>query len=147
MAEKTLDDISVGQKASFTKTITESDVVLYAGLTGDFNRVHVDAEYARGTRFGQRIAHGLLVAGLVQPALSEITTPGGVSLHYEFDLKAPVFIGDTITAEAEVVNIRRDKPIVTLELRCTKQDGTVAIRGKALIYMVSEARDTGGSPR
>jgi len=138
MREKTLSDIRVGQKASFTKTITEADVVLYAGLTGDFNRVHVDEEYARGTRFGGRIAHGLLVAGLVQPALSALTTPGGVSLHYEFDLKAPVRLGDTITAEAEVVDIRRDKPIVTLDTRCTNQRGEVVISGRALIYMVSE---------
>ena len=138
MKEKTLQDIHLGQRASFTKTITEADVVLYAGLTGDFNRVHVDEEYARNTRFGGRIAHGLLVAGLVQPALSAITTPGGVSLHYEFDLKAPVHLGDTITAEAEVVEIHQDKPIVTLETRCTNQRGEVVISGRAVIYMVSE---------
>jgi 3-hydroxybutyryl-CoA dehydratase len=138
MREKTFADIQLGQKATFTKTITEADIILYAGLTGDFNPIHVDAEYARTTRFGQRIAHGLLVAGLVQPALSEITTPGGVSLHYEFNLKAPVRIGDTITAEAEVIHIRQDKPIVTLATRCTNQRGEVVIEGKALIYMVSE---------
>lgn len=138
MKQKTLADIQIGQKASFTKTITEADVVLYAGLTGDFNRIHVDAEYARHTRYGERIAHGLLVAGLVQPALSEITTPGGVSMRYEFDLKAPVRIGDTITAEAQVTDIRSDKPIVTLETRCINQRGEVVIRGKALIYMISE---------
>ena len=143
MREKRLSDIRVGQKASFSKTITEADVVLYAGLTGDFNRIHVDAEYARTTRFGERIAHGLLVAGLVQPALSEITTPGGVSLHYEFDMRAPVRLGDTITAEAEVVHIRKDKPIVTLATRCVNQRGEVVIEGKALIYMVSE-KDRGG---
>ena len=138
MREKTLDDITIGQKASFTKTVTEADVVLYAGLTGDFNRIHVDAEYARSTRFGERIAHGLLVAGLVQPAMSEITTPGGVSLRYEFDFRAPVRIGDTITAEAEVVHIRDDKPIVTLATRCVNQRGEVVVEGKALVYMVSE---------
>ncbi len=140
LKEKGMDDLEIGQKAFFTKTIAESDVYLFAGITGDFNRIHVDEEYARTTQFGRRIAHGFLIASLVQPCTSELTTPGGVSLNYNFDMKAPVFIGDTITASAEVIHKREDKPIVTLKILCTKQDGTVCIEGKALIYMIRDKK-------
>ena len=138
MEEKRISDLRVGQRATFTKTVSESDVYLFAGLTGDFNRIHVDEEYAKKTRFGRRIAHGFLVASLVQHCTSELTTPGGVSLNYNFDLKAPVFFGDTITASAEIIHIREDKPVVTLAIRCEKADGTICIDGKAVIYMISE---------
>jgi 3-hydroxybutyryl-CoA dehydratase len=136
--EKRMADLQIGQKSMFTKTISESDVYLFAGITGDFNRIHVDSEYAKSTPFGKRIAHGFLTASMVQYCTSALTTPGGVSLNYQFDMKAPVFIGDTITASAEIIEKRADKPIVTLAIRCQKQDGTVCIDGKAIIYMVSE---------
>jgi len=138
--EKRMDDLCIGQKAFFTKTITESDVYLFAGITGDFNRIHVDEEYAKTTQFGRRIAHGFLTASMVQHCTSELTTPGGVSLSYNFDMKAPVFINDTITASAEVIHKREDKPIVTLKIVCVKQDGTVCVEGKAIIYMVSDKK-------
>jgi 3-hydroxybutyryl-CoA dehydratase len=70
--------------------------------------------------------------------MSALTTPGGVSLNYNFSMKAPVFIGDTITATAEVIEKREDKPIVTLAIRCVKQDGTICVEGTALIYMISD---------
>ena len=136
--EKHMADLFIGQKTTFTKTIGESDVYLFAGITGDFNRIHVDEEYAKSTQFGKRIAHGFLVASMVQHCTSELTTPGGVSLNYNFDMKAPVFIGDTITASAKVVHKRVDKPIVTLQIKCEKVDGTLCIDGKAVIYMVSD---------
>jgi len=139
--EKQMSDLKIGQKSIFTKTITESDVYLFAGITGDFNRIHVDEEYAKTTPFGKRIAHGFLTASLVQHCTSELTTPGGVSLNYNFDMKAPVFIGDTITACAEVIHLRDDKPVVTLNIECVNQDGTVCIQGKAIIYMVSDTKD------
>jgi 3-hydroxybutyryl-CoA dehydratase len=144
--EKRLRDIQIGQKETFTKTITESDVYIYAGLTADFNRIHVDSEYARTTDYGQRVAHGLLTASLVQPCLTALTTPGGVSLNYNFNMKAPVFFGDTITASAEVTAIRKDKPIVTLAVQCTRQDGSVCIDGTALIYMISEKKSGAYNP-
>ena len=139
--EKHMSDLHIGQKATFIKTLSESDIYLFAGITGDFNRIHVDEEYAKQTQFGKRIAHGFLVASMVQHCTSELTTPGGVSLNYNFDMKAPVFIGDTIEASAEVVHKRDDKPIVTLQVRCVKSDGTICIDGKALIYMVSDKKD------
>jgi 3-hydroxybutyryl-CoA dehydratase len=136
--EKHISDLKIGQKAFFTKTISESDVYLFAGITGDYNRIHVDAEYAKSTPYGKRIAHGFLIASLVQNCTSALTTPGGVSLNYQFDMKAPVFIGDTISASAEVMDIRKDKPIVSLKIECKKQDNTICISGKAVIYMISE---------
>jgi len=137
---KHMADLSLGQKASFTKTVTESEVYLFAGITGDFNPIHVDEEYAKTTSFGRRIAHGFLTASLVQRCTSELTTPGGVSLNYNFDMQAPVFFGDTITASAEVIHKREDKPVVTLRIRCVKQDGTVCVDGKAIIYMMSDKK-------
>jgi 3-hydroxybutyryl-CoA dehydratase len=133
-------DLEIGQKSTFSKTIGECDVSLFAGLTADFNPIHVDEEYARTTEFGRRVAHGFLVAAMVQPCMSALTTPGGVSLNYNFSMKAPVFIGDTITATAEVIGKRADKPIVTLAILCDKQDGVRCIEGTALIYMVSDRR-------
>jgi len=140
LQEKHMSDLEIGQKAFFTKTISESDIYVFAGLTGDFNRIHVDEEYAKTTQFGRRIAHGFLIASLVQHCTSELTTPGGVSLNYNFNMKAPAYIGDTITASAEVIHKREDKPIVTLKIMCEKQDGTVCIEGEALIYMVSDKK-------
>ncbi|HKJ68595.1 MAG TPA: MaoC family dehydratase [bacterium] len=140
--EKRMKDLRIGQKATFTKTIAESDVYLFAGLTADFNRIHVDEEYAKTTPYGRRIAHGFLIAALIQPCTSQLTTPGGVSLNYNFDMKAPVFIGDTITASAEIIKKREDKPVVTLRIQCVKQDETVCIDGEAVIYMISEKNST-----
>lgn len=133
-------DLEIGQTATFSKTITESDVSLFAGLTADFNPIHVDEEYARNTQYGRRVAHGFLIVALTQNCMSALTTPGGVSLNYNFSMKAPVFVGDTVTASAEVEAKREDKPIVTLRIRCVKQDGTVCIDGTALIYMISDRR-------
>ncbi len=138
IAEKHMSDMYIGLRHEFVKTLSESDIYLFAGITGDFNRIHVDDTYAKTTQFGQRIAHGFLTASLVQNCTSALTTPGGVSLNYNFDMKAPVFIGDTITASATVSHLREDKPIVTLKLLCEKQDGTVCVEGEALIYMVSD---------
>jgi 3-hydroxybutyryl-CoA dehydratase len=138
LAEKHIKDMRIGDKAYFTKTISESDIYQFAGVTGDFNRIHVDEEYAKTTSFGRRIAHGFLTASLVQNCLTALTTPGGVSLNYSVNMKNPVFIGDTITASAEIAAIREDKPLVTLKFFCHKQDGTICLDGEALIYMMSD---------
>ncbi len=138
MQDKQMKDMEIGQRSTFVKTITEADITLFAGLTGDFNRIHVDEEYAKSTQFKGRIAHGFLIASLVQPCMSKLTTPGGVSLNYNFDMKLPVFIHDTITASAEIIKKRTDKPIVTLRIQCRNQHDNICIDGEALIYMVSD---------
>ena len=92
------EDVALGSRTEHAHVVTEEDVARYAELTGDYNPVHVDEEYARTTRYGARVAHGLLTCGLVQKSLTELVAPGGVSLSYEFHLRRPVFLGDTVVA-------------------------------------------------
>jgi 3-hydroxybutyryl-CoA dehydratase len=127
-------DIRVGDRASFSKTIGEHDVYTFAGLSGDFNPVHVDAEYAKTTRFGERIAHGMVAACLFSNVLgNQLPGPGTVYLGQELTFKAPVKFGDTITATCEVIAKREDKPIVTLRTTATNQRGDVVIEGRAVV--------------
>lgn len=137
MKELAYADIKIGDTASFAKTITEGDVVNYAGLTGDFNPVHIDAEYARESMFKERIAHGMLVSGLISAVLGT-QLPGANSLYLGQDLKfkAPVKIGDTATATVTVTEKRDDKRIITLKTTVTNQDGVVVIDGSAVIKKV-----------
>jgi len=137
MKEIAYADIKIGDSASFAKTITEGDVVNYAGLTGDFNPVHIDAEYARESLFKERIAHGMLVSGLISAVLGT-QLPGANSLYLGQDLKfkAPVKIGDTATATVTVTEKRDDKRIITLKTTVTNQDGVVVIDGSAVIKKV-----------
>ena len=107
--------IEVGETAAFTKTISETDVILFAGSTGDMNPFHINEEYARQMRFGRRIAHGMLVTGLISAVMGmKLPGPGTIYLHQELDFRNPVYIGDTITAVATVLHVREDKPVVTL---------------------------------
>ena len=109
----------VGQTASFSRTVTETDIVMFAGLSGDYNPVHMDREYAADTRFGQRIAHGLLTSSFLSRLLG-MELPGKESVYLEQTLKftKPVFIGDTITARAEILEIDYEKRIFRLETIC-----------------------------
>jgi len=125
-----------GQKASFTKTISEADVILFAGISGDFNPLHINEEYARQSRFGRRIAHGLLSAGLISHVLGmQLPGPGAIYLKQDLKFLAPVFIGDTITATVEVLSYREDKHIVTLQTDCVNQNGEKVLTGEAVLMM------------
>ena len=133
MRELAYADIKVGAEASFTKTITESDIVNYAGLTGDFNPVHIDAEYARKSMFKERIAHGMLVAGLISAVLgTELPGPNSIYLGQDLKFMAPVKIGDTLTAVATVTGMRDDKQIITLKTTVSNQHGEVVVDGQAV---------------
>jgi len=126
----------LGQRASFTKTVTESDVTTFAGLIGDFNPLHVDAEYARKSRFGQRVAHGIFTAGLISAVLgNKLPGPGAIYLSQQIEFLAPVFIGDTITATVEVTAWRQDKRIITLRTDAHNQAGTQVVTGKAVLLV------------
>ncbi len=128
--------VQVGEKASFTKTITETDVILFAGSTGDMNPFHINEEYARQTRFGKRIAHGMLVTGLISAVMGmKLPGPGTIYLRQELDFRQPVYIGDTITAVAEVLHVREDKPIVTLSTNCYNQNDVIVVEGKAVVLV------------
>ena len=123
-----------GDNASRSLTITDETIRAFADLSGDHNPVHLDDAYAAGTRFGRRIAHGMIAASLISATLAnELPGPGSVYLSQTLTFKGPVFPGDTVTATVEVQQVRPDKPIVTLSTVCTKQDGTVVLEGQAII--------------
>jgi 3-hydroxybutyryl-CoA dehydratase len=126
----------LGQQATFTKTVTEADVTTFAGLIGDFNPIHVDAEYARKSRFGQRVAHGMFTAGLIATVLgNKLPGPGAIHLSQQIEFLAPVFIGDTITATVEVSAWRPEKRIITLKTDAYNQAGKQVVTGKAVLLV------------
>jgi 3-hydroxybutyryl-CoA dehydratase len=128
--------LTVGDRASRTMTITDETIRAFADLTGDHNPVHLDEAYAAGTRFGRRIAHGMIAAGLISAALAnDLPGPGTVYLGQSLQFKAPVYPGDTITASVEVKSVRADKPIVVLSTVCTNQDGTRVLEGEATVLV------------
>ena len=131
--------ISIGETASLSKTISEADIVLFAGVTGDFNPLHLDAEYAKKTRFGERIAHGLLTAGLISAVLgTRLPGPGAIYLGQTLNFRKPVKIGDTITATAKVSSYDPEKRIVKLETNCYNQDGVLVLGGEAVLLLEKE---------
>jgi acyl dehydratase len=120
----------VGTRATWTRTVTAEDVELYARITGDRNPLHFDEGFAASTRFGRLVVQGGLATGLFN-ALVAMRLPGAgsVFLHQEWDYPAPVFVGDTVTAEAEVIEARSDKPITRLRCVARREDGTEVLRG------------------
>jgi acyl dehydratase len=127
--------IHVGQRASMRKTITEADVVLYAAISGDQNPVHIDEIAARDSRFGRRIAHGMLAAGLISAVLGmRLPGPGTIYLKQTLNFRGPIYLNDTVTTTVEVVSMREDKPIATLVTTVTNQDGEVVVDGESLVY-------------
>jgi acyl dehydratase len=126
---------TVGQRATWTRTFTAADVELYARITGDRNPLHFDAEFAAARRPGRLIVHGGLTTGLFNALVAEVLPgPGSVFLHQAWDDPAAVYIGDTVTAEAEVVEARSDKPITRLRCVARRADGTEVLRGECLVY-------------
>lgn len=131
----------VGDSAEITKTIEQSDIDAFANVTGDHNPVHVDEEFAKTTRFGKRIAHGMLTASLISAVLAnKLPGEGSVYLGQTLQFVAPVFPGDEITARVTVKAIREDKPIVKLETICVNQRGEIVIRGEATVLSADERR-------
>lgn len=129
-------DFRLGERASFAKTVTEADVTGFAGLIGDIDPIHVDAEYARRSRFGQRVAHGMLTGGLISAVLgNKLPGPGSICLSQQLEFLAPVHIGDTITAIVEVANWQPDKRIITLKTDCYNQDDKQVVTGKAALLV------------
>jgi phosphate acetyltransferase len=120
---------AVGARGTFSRTITQSDITLYAGITGDFAPHHVDAEFGRTTRFGTTIAHGLLTASLLDGALVPLFPQGSLSVRRELRFTAPVRPGDTITAVAEVAEVDASGQVVTLATTCTNQRGEPVLTG------------------
>ena len=130
--------IRVGDTASRSKTITDDDVREFARILGDASRIHLDDEYAAGTRFGRRLVHGPLVAALV-PLVIANDFPGVEIVYLGESLRftGPVFPGDTITARVTATRVREDKPIVTFAATCTNQDGASVVEGEAVVLVSS----------
>jgi acyl dehydratase len=126
-----------GTRAEWTREITAREIELFAELTGDRNPLHFDTDFAAQTRFGRLVAQGGVTTGLFNALVAmRLPGPGSVFLHQEWDYPAPVFLGDTVTAEAEVIESRTDKPITKLRCVATRQDGSEVLRGECVVYTV-----------
>jgi acyl dehydratase len=126
--------LEIGVSASRTKTITDDDVRLFAQISSDDNAVHLDDGYAATTPFKRRIAHGMLTASLISAVLGgDLPGLGTIYLGQDLKFRAPVYIGDTVTATVELIHYREDKRIATFRTTCTNQDGVVVIEGEAVV--------------
>lgn len=134
MIGKTFDELAVGDTGRFAKTVTEADIYLFAGITGDLNPAHIDEAYAQGTFFKTRIAHGMLSAGFVSAVIgTQLPGPGTVYMRQTLDFLAPVRIGDTVTAAVEVIEKQAEKKRIRLRTSCYNQEGTKVLDGEALV--------------
>jgi 3-hydroxybutyryl-CoA dehydratase len=129
-----LTELRVGDTATFAKTISEADVVLFAGISGDFNPLHVDAVFAARSGFGARVAHGTSVIGIAAGVLGTMLPGlGTVARRVAVDFVAPVLVGDTITARAEVADIDAERERVTMALIWTNQRDELVASGEAIV--------------
>ncbi len=130
----TFNELTLGQAASVQKTFTAEDVAAFAAISLDTNPIHLDAEYAKNSIFGQRIVHGILTSGLISAVLAnKLPGPGTIYLGQELKFAAPVYLGDTITAVVTITSLKPEKKIVTLDTTCTNQDGKAVITGTAVV--------------
>jgi 3-hydroxybutyryl-CoA dehydratase len=134
MIGKSYEEIQIGDSASFEKTISESDIYLFAGITGDLNPMHINQSVAENSRFGGRIAHGMLVSSFISTVLGMyLPGPGTIYLGQDLRFTAPVKIGETVKAVAEVIAMDPEKKRITLKTQCIKSDGTLVVDGTATV--------------
>ena len=130
-------NIKIGDTFTKERLVTDDLVRAFAEVSGDYNPIHLDEEFAKTTRFGRRIAHGMLSGAFISAVLGyEFGERKIVYLSQTLKFTAPVFIGDTVTTTATVTNIREDKQIVTMETVCTKQDGEVVVKGESAVMVL-----------
>ncbi len=135
----TFDEIQIGQTTTYSKTLGERDLVLFAEVSGDVNPVHLDPEFAATTMFGERIAHGMWTGALISAALAlQLPGPGTIYLGQTLSFRAPVKLGDTITVKLTVTEKRDDKKFVTLECEATNQHGKTVAKGPAQVIAPTE---------
>ena len=128
--------IKIGDSAFISKTFSDEDVRNFARISNDKNPIHLNDEYAAQTRFKKRLVHGILTAGLISAVLgTKLPGEGSIYLSQNINFRAPVFIGDTITAKVTVIKLREDKPIITLETICKNQADVVVLEGEAVLIM------------
>jgi 3-hydroxybutyryl-CoA dehydratase len=134
MQGKKISEISVGDTAEFSKTISEADIYMFAGITGDLNPFHVNEEYAKQTFFKGRIAHGMLLAGFISTVVGcYLPGPGAIYVKQELKFMAPARIGDTITAKVVVTEVMEEENRIILDTFCLNQDGEKVLDGQALL--------------
>jgi len=127
-------NLKVGDRASLSKVFTEEDVMQFANLSADTNPIHLDERFAAASVFGQRIVHGMLTASLFSGLIGvELPGEGAIYLGQSLTFKAPVLIGEQVTASVEIVKVREDKPIVTLRTLCVNNEGQVVVEGEAVV--------------
>jgi acyl dehydratase len=133
-------DLEVGQRARRTQTVTAREVELYAQITGDRNPLHFDADFAARTRFGRLVAQGGIASGMLNALVAmDMPGPGTVFLSQTLTYKAPTYLGDTLTAEIEVLSFKPDKPVCQLKATITNQDGTLLLEGECWTYTMRPA--------
>lgn len=131
-------DIQIGDKFSTERHVTDEVIRKFAEVSGDYNPIHLDEEFAKTTRFGKRIAHGMLSGAFISAVLgNEFKERKIVYLSQTLQFTAPVFLGDTVTASGTVTNIREDKGIITLETICRNQNGETLVKGEAVVMILS----------
>lgn len=132
--------IPLGHTETFRKTVGETDVYLFAGITGDHYGVHVDEEFAKTTRFGRRIAHGALLVGFISTVMGQMTSrlppPGGVSYRYEMKFTGPVYLGDTVTTALTLAETRPARRELVFRARTTNQRGEVVLEGQTILKLI-----------
>ncbi len=134
MNGKTIQELAVGMTAGFTKTISEHDVYAFAGITGDFNPVHINAAAASASPFKDRVAHGILCAGLISAVFGmHLPGPGAIYISQTLRFRKPVYFGDTVTAEVEIIACDVEKNRVIFSTRCLNQDGAIVAEGESTL--------------
>ena len=135
-----VDAVEIGLSESFTKTVTETDAYLFAGITGDFYPLHVDEEFAKTTRFKTRIAHGAMLVGFISTVMARINghipPPGGVSYRYDIKFVGPVMFEDTITTSLTVCEINSERHEIVLDALCTNQEGGAVLKGQTIMKVL-----------
>ena len=134
MIGKTINEIKEGDAAEFSKTISEADVYMFAGVTGDLNPAHINESYAQKTFFKTRIAHGMLLAGFISAVIgTRLPGPGTIYIRQQLNFLVPARMGDTITARVQVSQVLAKKKRVVLKTTCVNQEGTLVLDGEALV--------------
>ncbi|MBZ5653919.1 MAG: MaoC family dehydratase [Acidobacteriia bacterium] len=133
--------LKIGDTAAHTFAVSDEIVRGFAELTGDRNPVHLDDEFAQSTRFGRRIAHGMIAASQISAAIGNtVPGPGTIYLSQSLQFLAPVFVGDMVTTRVTVISIKEGKPIATLETVCENQRGEVVLQGEAVVLFPQEIK-------
>jgi len=126
--------MKIGDSAAQSLKVSEEVVQGFGDLIGDRNPIHFDDSFAKSTRFGRRIAHGMISASLISAVIgTKLPGPGSIYINQSLQFTGPVYIGDEVVAQVKIVELRQDKPIVKLETVCTNQDGTIVLKGEAVV--------------